>query len=610
MKKETGARDGARRPSWRTQRHLALLCLALVVTAMALLAPAALADGTYVGGPRVDEYPLYVPNDHSVSFLRFGATVVAETPTLLPSTQYYYKIRLSPTPTPVDADNRGFTWNGGSDRWVQEREDWTHFPTITTGSNGAFSPGDTWYAFKFGDTAKAGTYYLFVSLRQVGVPDAPVLNNASPPAVTVIDPAGTIVGATKAFWVHNGIATAQAGDKRVDAVPAGGLSIWALSRTEPNGTDDDGNGTIDDEDHGVAGNAGDFSLAVPVGKLLNVRIGAAIWPLGAPGFSGAVPDVDIAYGAADQTAPSRVTGVAAVAGEGSVALTWDAAPDADGVTQYRVYRWSDPVPVGPSPYDVLVAQYTSQPVLVGTATEPSFTDTSVTNGEDYSYHVRAADEATNIGPRSKTVAASPGVPSTLTLEAAATVVPYKGTTTLTARLADESGAPLAGHLVDVQKSLDGITWTTFATVESDGGTAVTPALTRAMRFRAVWEGVGDYARVTSAVVTVKPKVYLGAPVAPDIIREDVAFVVYGTLKPRHTPGWNTAVKLYCYRKNADGVWVLKKTAWCKTVDYSSYSRYRVKIALPSTGTWKLRAFAPQDALHAATWSTSIYRRVR
>jgi hypothetical protein len=610
MHRQTQAGDRAVRPSRPRHLRIALLTVVLIVAAGALFAPAALADGTYVGGPRAEEYPLLVANDHSVYFLRFGATVVAETPSLLPSTQYYYKVRLSPTPDPVDAGNRGFTWNGGSDRWVQEREDWTQFPTITTSSNGAYSPGDTWFAFKFADTTKAGQYYLLVSLRQVGVADAPVLNNPAPPAVTVMDPAGTITGATRAFWVHNGIATGQTGGKRVDAVPAAGIDALSLGRTEPNGVDDDGNGVVDDEDHGPAGNAGDFSLAVPVGTTFNVRIGAAIWPLGAPGFTGAVADVDIAYGALDQTPPARVTGLTATAGEGSVALAWDAAPDADGVTQYRLYRWGDPVPVGESPYSVLVTQYTSQPVLVGTSTEPSFEDTTVANGEDYYYHVRAADEATNIGPRSKTVAASPGLASTLTLDAAATVVPYKGTTTLTVHLTDDVGGALAGHLVDVQKSLDGIAWTTFATVESDGGTATTPALTRAMEFRAVWEGVGEYARNTSAVVTVKPKVYLGAPVAPLTIKEDAAFVVYGTLKPRHTPGWNEAVKLYCYRKNADGVYVLKKAVWCKTVDYSTYSRYWVKLALPATGTWKLRAFAPQDKLHAATWSSSIYRRVR
>jgi len=195
------------------------------------------------------------------------------------------------------------------------------------------------------------------------------------------------------------------------------------------------------------------------------------------------------------------------------------------------------------------------------------------------------------------------------LTAAATVVPYKGSTTLTVHLADAEGAPVAGELVDVQKSIDGIKWTTFATVESDGGTAVTPSLTRAYKFRA-W-GKGEYGGAISPTVVVKPKVYLGAPVAPLTVKEDVAFTVYGTLKPRHSPGWNKAVKLYCWRKNLlTGAWVLKKTVWCKTVDYLTYSRYKVSLALPSPGTWKLRAYAPEDRQHAATWSTSIYRKVR
>ena len=37
--------------------------------------------------------------------------------------------------------------------------------------------------------------------------------------------------------------------------------------------------------------------------------------------------------------------------------------------------------------------------------------------------------------------------------------------------------------------------------------------------------------------------------------------------------------------------------------------YRVKIYLGSRGVWKLRAFAPEDQQHAATWSTSHYLRV-
>ena len=118
-------------------------------------------------------------------------------------------------------------------------------------------------------------------------------------------------------------------------------------------------------------------------------------------------------------------------------------------------------------------------------------------------------------------------PSALTLTAAATIVPYNGTTKLAVNMTDILGGPVAGLLVSVQKSIDGITWTTFATVASDGGTAATPALTRAYKFRAI--GRGDYAHIVSPTVIVKPKVYLGAPVAPLTIKEGVSFVVYGVM---------------------------------------------------------------------------------
>ncbi len=199
----------------------------------------------------------------------------------------------------------------------------------------------------------------------------------------------------------------------------------------------------------------------------------------------------------------------------------------------------------------------------------------------------------------------------LTIKAAATIVPYKATTTLTVHLKDEAGAPLAGHLVDIQKSVDwGASWTTIGSTESDGGTFVTPALTRATKFRATWAGTDEYAGATSAYVLVRPQVVLGNPDAPTSVKKYVTFLVSGTFKPRHSPGWNKAVKLYCYKKDpTTGKWVLKKAVWCKTVDYLSYSKYRVKIYLGSRGTWKLRAYAPEDKLHAATWSTSHYLRV-
>ena len=592
---------------WRA----ALLFLVIAIAATALLAPTAMAASTYVGGPRAGDFPLYIANDHSAYTLRFEIPAVAEgeVPWLVPSTEYYVKIRLSPSPAPSGSANRGFTWNPTTAAWAQERAEWTEFPTITSDESGAYVPGNEWFAFKFADVTKGGTYYILVSLQPVDAGAGTTLNNLDAPAVTVTDPAAAVLGSTPAFWVHNGIATATSSAKRVDVVPSGGTDIWSLSRTELNLVDEDGDGIVDDEDYGPAGATGDFSLAVPSGAAFDVRLQSLVWPavlpLGAL-QSAYVTDVDIAYGNADETPPAAVTGLTATAGNATVSLAWDAALEADGVTEYRVYRWSDPVPIGGA------IQYTSQPLLIATTTEPVYEDDSVVNGEDYYYLVRAADEATNVGPRSNEETASPRIATTLTIEAAATIVRYKGTTTLTVHLTDSEGTALPGYTIDIQSSIDwGATWPTIGTAESDGGTFVTPALTQATKFRATWAGDGEYGAATSSYVLVKPKVYLDAPRVPDSLVEDVRFLAYGNFKPRHAVGWNKAVKLYCWRKNlVTGEWVLKKTAWCKTVNFLTYSRYKVGIALPSKGVWKLRAYAPEDRKHAATWSAATYRRVR
>ena len=41
------------------------------------------------------------------------------------------------------------------------------------------------------------------------------------------------------------------------------------------------------------------------------------------------------------------------------------------------------------------------------------------------------------------------------------------------------------------------------------------------------------------------------------------------------------MRLYRHRKNLlTGVWALKKTVWCKIIDYLTYSRYKVSLTLP------------------------------
>ncbi len=88
-------------------------------------------------------------------------------------------------------------------------------------------------------------------------------------------------------------------------------------------------------------------------------------------------------------APANFT---ATPGDGRINLSWDAVTSA---TEYRVYR-----------YDGFSANAF---VREGVATGTTYTDTPVTNGEEYRYIVRAYD-GTNEGQNSSEVTATPAVP--------------------------------------------------------------------------------------------------------------------------------------------------------------------------------------------------------
>jgi hypothetical protein len=386
------ASQPAARPSRRRVRSgLAAAGLAALAAALllALLAAApALAASQYSGG--ADVYPLFIPNDHTVAAIHF---TVGDPNHLSPNTPYYVKVRFSPGPAPQGTSNRGFTWNPKTGQWIQERSDWTLFPTVTTDAGGHISDAAGWEFAKLADTriASGSTYYVLVSLS-FGGPGNTFNGDVNAP-VTIVDMASS------GLWLHNGIATGVGAGARAEAdlYPLSAPpSVVGLTRTEANGVDEDGNGTVDDE-----GTAGSFRLGVPTGKDLVVQLSDAIWPLAAAGTTYGTPDTDIALGAADTTPPSRVTGVDGATGSATAHLTWSAATDNIGVTRYRVYRWVDPGSAVP---------YTAQPMLAGTVNAPatSFDDHGLTNGTNYSYDVRAVDAAGNVGPRSDTDILTPG----------------------------------------------------------------------------------------------------------------------------------------------------------------------------------------------------------
>lgn len=116
-----------------------------------------------------------------------------------------------------------------------------------------------------------------------------------------------------------------------------------------------------------------------------------------------------------------------------------------------------------------------------------------------------------------------------------------------------------------------------------------------------------YATEFMSQVTVLPAATVTRPHAPLSPRHGRLFTVWGYLKPQHAAGTQT-VKLYCSRR-VSGVWKLRKTMRATVSDYSTYSKYSVRLSLPSAGRWRIRGYYA-DADHRASWSTWRYLTVR
>lgn len=106
----------------------------------------------------------------------------------------------------------------------------------------------------------------------------------------------------------------------------------------------------------------------------------------ASGASAPASATPVAPDLSDHVAPTAPTNVIGTAGTGQASLSWTASTDNIGVTGYRVYRGGQ---------------------LVGSPAGPSFVDTGLTNGVQYSYTVKAIDAAGNLSTASSTVLVTP-----------------------------------------------------------------------------------------------------------------------------------------------------------------------------------------------------------
>ncbi|MCI0343146.1 MAG: fibronectin type III domain-containing protein [Planctomycetales bacterium] len=166
----------------------------------------------------------------------------------------------------------------------------------------------------------------------------------------------------------------------------------------------------------------------------------------------------------DTTPPSAVTNLQAAPGGGQVTLTWGAATDNVGVTNYTVAT-RDLVNL------VNLATVNVSPTVVPLGT----TITGLTNGIAYRFTVRAQDAAGNTGPPTS-VDATPGVPTT-TVAYSSPGGAYRNAAPPSVTLSGlVNGNPSAGGVIFY--TLDGSNpIVTNASTTTDGFTAVTAGRT-------------------------------------------------------------------------------------------------------------------------------------
>jgi photosystem II stability/assembly factor-like uncharacterized protein len=153
----------------------------------------------------------------------------------------------------------------------------------------------------------------------------------------------------------------------------------------------------------------------------------------------------------------------------------------------------------------------------------------------------------------------------------------------------------------VEMRLDGGPWTrtTRLSTASVGSHVV---------YARAWDRAGNSCDASGTFTVTKPPADVRNPIAPARMSHSRYYNVYGYLKPRHTAR-TSPVRIYKYRL-VSGHWRSCGYDLAKASNYSSYSKYSHAIRLPTRGTWRMRAYAPADAAHAAAWSSGYdYIRV-
>jgi len=106
----------------------------------------------------------------------------------------------------------------------------------------------------------------------------------------------------------------------------------------------------------------------------------------------------------------------------------------------------------------------------------------------------------------------------------------------------------------------------------------------------------------SVTVVEEGALMLTTPAAPATMYVAKALVLDGALKPKH-PAGTYPVRIYRWRLK--GAWIGYGDVKAQASDYSTYTKYAAAVTFPSTGFWRVRAYAPATAAHPAMWSPNF-----
>ncbi len=199
------------------------------------------------------------------------------------------------------------------------------------------------------------------------------------------------------------------------------------------------------------------------------------------------------------------------------------------------------------------------------------------------------------------------VATVLSLSGPSTIEPKKSARVV-ASLATTSGVPIPGKTVVIER-MSGTTAVPIASGATDaaGRFSVGVAPTSRIWVRARFAADPPYLAVTSAVLTIAPKVLLSTPWTHDkIAYPGQRLPARGTLWPKHATS-GTGTRIVCERYE-NGKWVYRASFSAKIVNTKSGSRFSGVVKLPSAGTWRLRA-KHADTGHATTYGPATKIKV-